>query len=124
MSSNSPFKSKQRRGDDRRFFRIKAKTVASGLTFRLEFDETKLFSYRSNIFERHAMTIPFDQLFQKLQNGTIGPKAPVQIGDIRMTPGVAFGSGVKFAGVDLAALAGSILDVDFVNGIYVIKGAH
>ena len=68
--------------------------------------------------------VPFTQVFQVNPDGTVTPRAPVQIGGIQMGPGVTFGRGVQFAGVDLAAIQGSDLEVTTQGSLSVITGYY
>lgn len=68
------------------------------------------------------MRVPYSQIFAASQDGSVTPRVPVSIGGVTMGPGVSFGRGVSFGGVDLAALRGHDLDVEVVDGTYVIKG--
>lgn len=65
----------------------------------------------------------FNELFT-VQNGTISPKVSIRINGIEMTPGVSFGRGVSFGGVDLAQFIGKDFEVENHNGIYEIKGYY
>ena len=68
------------------------------------------------------MRMPFNQVFNVKVDGSISPRATVQLGSLQIGPGVPVGRGVAFGGVELAAFAGRDLDVDVVNGVHVIKG--
>jgi hypothetical protein len=68
------------------------------------------------------MRVSFQQVFQENADGSLSPLVQVQIGGITMSPGMAFGGGVSFGGVDLHELKGRDLDVEIQNGVYVIKG--
>jgi hypothetical protein len=63
----------------------------------------------------------FDELFT-IRNGMITPKATVKINGVTMTPGVSFGSGMSFGGIDLSRFIGRNFVVDLHNGIYIIQG--
>lgn len=65
----------------------------------------------------------FSDLFD-IQNGAIVPRFPVSIGGITMTPGVSFGSGVSFSGIDLSQHTNSYFDVEIINGVHVIQGIY
>jgi hypothetical protein len=69
------------------------------------------------------MRMRFDQLFS-VQNGTVTPKTVVAIGGVTMSPGVSFGSGVSFSGVDLTQHIGKDVEAELVNGVYVISGFY
>jgi len=69
------------------------------------------------------MRVRFDEIFQSNPNGTHTPKVPIQIGGVRMGPGVSFTPGVSFSGIDIAQYAGHDLDVEKLSdGTIVLKG--
>ena len=68
--------------------------------------------------------VSFNQVFQVNADGSVTPRAPVQIGGIQMGPGVTFGRGVQFAGIDIAAIQGSDLEVTIQGVTYVITGYY
>lgn len=65
----------------------------------------------------------FSELFTN-QNGMVSPKVTVHINGITMSPGVSFGGGVLFGGVDLTQFIGKYLEVELQDGAYVIKGVY
>lgn len=65
----------------------------------------------------------FDELFTN-QNGMVNPKVTVHINGVTMSPGVSFGGGVFFGGVDLTQFIGKYLEVELQNGVYVIMGVY
>jgi len=65
----------------------------------------------------------FNELFT-IQNGMVSPKVPIHINGVTMTPGVSFGNGVSFGGVDLTQFVGKDLEVENQNGVYLIKGVY
>lgn len=67
------------------------------------------------------MRVNFNQLFE-IQNGMISPKVQVHINGTTMSPGISFGGGVAFGGIDLSQFVGMDFDVEIQNGIYIIKG--
>jgi hypothetical protein len=69
------------------------------------------------------MRVPFHQIFQ-ISNGAIMPRTQVLINGVTMSPGVMFGAGVMFGGVDLSQLVNRDLEVEFTNGVTVIKGHY
>ena len=70
------------------------------------------------------MKLHFDELFT-VQDGMVQPKIPVHINGITMSPGVSFGGGVSFDGVDLTQYIGKHLEVDKLpDGIYNITGFY
>jgi hypothetical protein len=70
------------------------------------------------------MRVPYDQVFAVNPDGSVSPKVAVRIGGIQMGPGVAFGRGVQFAGLDLAAIRGCDLEVESYGNLYEIKGYY
>lgn len=69
------------------------------------------------------MRIPFNKLFS-VANGIITPIVTIHINGITMTPGVSFGSGVIFGGIDLSKFLGKDFEVDLNNGVYIVKGVY
>ena len=69
------------------------------------------------------MRYKFSDVFSVI-NGSISPKTQVQIGGVTMSPGVSFGGGVSFSGVDLSQHAGKDIEGDVQNGVLVIKGFY
>ena len=71
------------------------------------------------------MRMSFDQLFQRSAAvGMISPRVPVQIGDVAMGPGDAFGGGINIDGVDLIQLVGKDFDVEVQDEVHVINGVY
>lgn len=68
------------------------------------------------------MRVPFHQIFQVQNDGSITPRVPVNLNGVTMTPGVSFTAGVSFGGVDVHTLRGRDLDVEQADGVYVITG--
>lgn len=69
------------------------------------------------------MRVNFNDIFT-VQNGVISPKVQIHINGVTMGPGISFGSGVAFGGVDLTQLVGKDLEVEVQNGVYTIKGVY
>ena len=67
------------------------------------------------------MRMHFSELFD-IQGGAIVPRFPINIGGVIMTPGVSFGSGVSFSGIDLSQHTNSDFDVEVQDGVHIIKG--
>ena len=66
--------------------------------------------------------INFYQIFKVNIDGSIEPLRPVRIGGVQMGPGVKFGKGVSFSGIDLYQFIGRDFAVEDQAGIYVIMG--
>ncbi|HEY1018924.1 MAG TPA: hypothetical protein VGE25_08010 [Sediminibacterium sp.] len=69
------------------------------------------------------MKVSFNQIFN-ISNGMVTPKVVVHINGVTMSPGVSFGGGVMFGGVDLTKFIGKDFEVEVSNGVYVIKGVY
>ena len=74
------------------------------------------------ILNNMETTINFYQIFRINTDGSIEPLRPVRIGGVQMGPGVKFGKGVSFSGVDLSLYAGRDFLVEDRDNILVIKG--
>jgi len=71
------------------------------------------------------MRVQFSEVFQANPDGSCSPKCRVRIGGVSMGPGIAFGRGVSFAGVDIANCVGRDLEIDQEgDGAVVIKGVY
>jgi hypothetical protein len=57
-------------------------------------------------------------------NGNISPRIPVSIGGVTMGPGVIFGGGILFSGVDISQNVGRDISGYVENGVFVIKGFY
>ena len=64
----------------------------------------------------------FYQIFRMNTDGSIEPLMPVRIGGVQMAPGVKFGRGVSFGGIDLFSYIGREFQVEHQNGILIITG--
>ena len=70
------------------------------------------------------MKVHFDELFT-VNNGSVNPKTQIHINGITMSPGVSFGNGVSFGGVDLTKYIGKYIEVEQLpNNVYDIKGFY
>lgn len=47
-----------------------------------------------------------------------------RIGGVEIGPGVSFGGGVQLGGLDMAAMAGRDLEVEYDAGVIIIKGHY
>lgn len=66
--------------------------------------------------------INFFQIFRVNIDGSIEPLRVVKIGGVQMGPGVRFGKGVSFSGIDLAQFIGRDFAVEEQLDVLVIKG--
>ncbi len=70
------------------------------------------------------MKVNFYQLFITNPDGSIEPKVRIRVGGVEFGPGVRFGRGVQFSGIDFSLFLGKDFDVDLVNKVYVINGIY
>lgn len=66
--------------------------------------------------------LSFYSIFRVHSDGSIEPIRPVRIGGVQMGPGVRFGRGVSFGGIDLFSYIGRDFAVEEQNGIIVLVG--
>lgn len=53
----------------------------------------------------------FTEVFNSYSDGTLQPKINIQVGGVRLGPGVRFGKGVSFAGIDFTLFIGRDLQI-------------
>ncbi len=70
------------------------------------------------------MRYRFEDLFTINPDGSITPRTVIQIGGITMSPGVTFGSGVSFSGVDIHRFKGCDIEADKKGKVIQIKGFY
>ena len=66
--------------------------------------------------------VNFYQIFRINIDGSIEPLRLVKIGGVQMGPGVRFGKGVSFSGIDLSQYVGRDFAVEEQLGVLLIKG--
>ena len=66
--------------------------------------------------------VNFYQIFRINIDGSIEPLRLVKIGGVQMGPGVRFGKGVSFSGIDLSQYVGRDFAVEEQSGVLLIKG--
>ena len=66
----------------------------------------------------------FYSIFKLNPDGSIEPIRPVRIGGVQMSPGVRFGGGVLFGGVNLSQYVGRDFAVEDSEGIITIVGIY
>jgi hypothetical protein len=64
----------------------------------------------------------FFEIFKVNIDGSIEPLRLVKIGGVQMGPGVRFGKGVSFSGIDLSQYVGRDFSVEEQNDVLVITG--
>jgi len=70
------------------------------------------------------MRVNFYNIFKVNNDGSIEPLRIVRIGGVQMGPGVRFGGGVSFAGIDLSQYIGRDFKVEEQGGILIIVGIY
>lgn len=70
------------------------------------------------------MKVAFEELFTKNRDGTLTPRFDIRIGSVMLSPGITFNDSVLFAGINLFDYLDYDLDVDFIDGAYVVKGFY
>jgi len=66
--------------------------------------------------------INFYQIFKINTDRSIEPIRTVRIGGVQLSPGVRFGGGVSFGGVDLSQYVGKDFLIEEKDGILIIVG--
>lgn len=66
----------------------------------------------------------YSDIFRDNPNGTISPKVYVQLNGVTMGPGVLFGKGIAFGGVNLFDYRNKDLEIELINDVYIIKGFY
>ena len=66
----------------------------------------------------------FNLIFRMNDDGSIEPLLPVRIGGIQMGPGVKFGRGVLFGGIDLYNFIGRDFQTTQEDSVLVINGVY
>ena len=66
--------------------------------------------------------VNFFQIFRVNSDGSIEPLRVIRIGGVQMSPGVKFGKGVSFSGVDLSLYTGRDFLVEDRDRVLIIKG--
>lgn len=70
------------------------------------------------------LRINFNQVFRANPDGTLEPKAPVELNGVRIIPGVKFRRGAKFGKVDLFEFVGTDLALRQNGDTWVIHGHY
>jgi hypothetical protein len=68
--------------------------------------------------------VNFYSIFRLNADGSLEPTRRVRIGGVEMGPGVRFGQGVSFGGVDLSQYIGRDFAVEIVGDVYIITGIY
>ena len=70
------------------------------------------------------MKVPFNYVFEIKPDGSITPKQQTRVGMVTLSPGVFFGEGVSFGGIDFSKFKGRYLEIETDENIIVIKGIY
>lgn len=68
--------------------------------------------------------INFYKIFKVNVDGSIEPLRLVKIGGVQMSPGVRFGKGMLFSGIDLSQFIGRDFLVEEISSVLLIKGIY
>lgn len=66
----------------------------------------------------------FWEIFKVHSDGSIEPMQRVRIGGVEFGPGVRFGKGISFSGINLNAYIGRDFDVEEINDVIILKGIY
>lgn len=70
------------------------------------------------------MRYKFNQVFREEEDGRLTPMHHVQIGGVSIGPGITFGSGVEFSGVNIHDFKGYDLEVEEKDNKLVVRGFY
>ncbi len=70
------------------------------------------------------MRINYWQVFKIHHDGGIEPVRRVRIGGVEFGPGVRFGKGVAFSGIDLNQYIGHDFEVEEQGDVLIVKGIY
>jgi len=68
--------------------------------------------------------VTFDSVFITHPDGSLEPRQPIRVGGVTLGPGVKFGRGVSFGGIDFSQFAGRDFEVETDNNVLVVKGIY
>lgn len=68
--------------------------------------------------------INFNQIFNTNTDGSIESRQRIRVGGIELGPGVRFGNGVSFGGIDFSQFIGNDFEVDIDGNLVIIKGIY
>jgi hypothetical protein len=66
----------------------------------------------------------FFEVFKLNSDGSLTPARPIQLGGVRLGPGVAFSRGVVFSGTDIFQFYGRDISAVEENGVLIIMGYY
>lgn len=70
------------------------------------------------------MKVKFNHLFTLNKDGTLTPNFYIRVGGLMISPGITFNKSILLSGINLFDYLGYEVEVDCVDGIYVIKGFY
>ena len=68
--------------------------------------------------------VKFTEIFNIHPDGSLEPKVIVEVGGVRLGPGVRFSKGVSFAGIDFTLFVGRDLQITRYSGYVKILGVY
>jgi hypothetical protein len=66
----------------------------------------------------------FDAIFLTNPDGSLSPRRVIRVNNVTIGPGVSFGHGVSFGGVDFTAYRNFDIAAEDTDGVLVIKGFY
>ena len=71
------------------------------------------------------MRYSFDQIFEEGSDGSLTPRVHIKIRGMKIGPGISFGSGIGFGGVNIFDFKGMDIEADKdKEGVFVLKGFY
>lgn len=70
------------------------------------------------------MRVSFVQIFRMHPDGSLEPIRRIRIGGVEVGPGVRFGQGVSFGGIDLTKYTRNDFEVTTEEDLWVIQGIY
>lgn len=70
------------------------------------------------------MKYNFNEIFTENQDGTLSPIKQIRVGGVSLGPGLSFGAGAAFGGVNFHQYKGHEIEADDEDGVLVIKAIY
>ncbi len=74
--------------------------------------------------EQKEQRLNFFTIFRQHEDGSIEPIRSVRIGGVQMSPGVRFGQGVSFGGINLFDFIGKDFSAVEESGVLILTGIY
>lgn len=68
------------------------------------------------------MRVPFDQIFERLPDGSISPRVNVSLDGVAVAQGVPLDPDITLGGINFHSLIGHDLDIELQGDLHKIKG--